>query len=104
MPPLPIQFCVLENRCECEELISRTVADNRLVHDVMIDDSPSSSQGSEPEVERSCEGVGGDSEDEEVVVIHQRDNQSGHTSGDDSEDLDHNCSIVADSDFRLVTS
>ncbi|CAD1468617.1 unnamed protein product, partial [Heterotrigona itama] len=72
-----------------------------LVHDVMIDDSPTSSQDSDAEVERSCDGVAGDSEDEEVVVIHRHDNQSGHTSGDDSEDLDHNCSIVADSDFSL---
>ncbi|XP_076670755.1 JNK-interacting protein Aplip1 isoform X3 [Andrena cerasifolii] len=76
----------------------------RLVHDVMIDDSPTSSQGSDTEVGRPCNGVAGDSEDDEVVVIHRHGNQSGHTSGDDSEDLDHNCSIVADSDFRLVTS
>ncbi|XP_017762711.1 PREDICTED: JNK-interacting protein 1 isoform X1 [Eufriesea mexicana] len=76
----------------------------RLVHDVMIDDSPTSSQDSDAEVERSCDGVVGDSEDEEVVAIHRHGNQSGHTSGDDSEDLDHNCSIVVDSDFRLVTS
>ncbi|XP_017762712.1 PREDICTED: JNK-interacting protein 1 isoform X2 [Eufriesea mexicana] len=75
-----------------------------LVHDVMIDDSPTSSQDSDAEVERSCDGVVGDSEDEEVVAIHRHGNQSGHTSGDDSEDLDHNCSIVVDSDFRLVTS
>lgn len=70
----------------------------------MIDDSPTSSQDSDAEVERSCDGVVGDSEDEEVVAIHRHGNQSGHTSGDDSEDLDHNCSIVVDSDFRLVTS
>ncbi|XP_017879547.1 JNK-interacting protein 1 isoform X4 [Ceratina calcarata] len=70
-----------------------------LVHDVTIDDSPTSSQASDVEVERSCDGVAVDSEDEEVVVIHRHDNQSGHTSGDESDDLDHNCSIVADSDF-----
>ena len=80
------------------------VLGNRLVHDVMIDDSPTSSQGSDTEVGRPCNGIAGDSEDDEVVVIHRHGNQSGHTSGDDSEDLDHNCSIVADSDFRLVTS
>ncbi|KAK2581309.1 hypothetical protein KPH14_008086 [Odynerus spinipes] len=70
-----------------------------LVHDVILDDSPTSSQGSDGEVGRSCDGVAGDSEDEDVVVIHRHDNQSGHTSADDSEDLDHHCSIVADSDF-----
>ncbi|XP_076170079.1 JNK-interacting protein Aplip1 isoform X5 [Ptiloglossa arizonensis] len=70
-----------------------------LVHDVTIDDSPTSSQGSDADVGRPCNEVAGDSEDEDVVVIHRHDNQSGHTSGDDSEDLDHNCSIVADSDF-----
>ncbi|XP_033331821.1 JNK-interacting protein Aplip1 isoform X3 [Megalopta genalis] len=75
-----------------------------LVHDVMIDDSPTSSQYSDTEVGRACDEVGPDSEDEDVVVIHRHDTQSGHTSGDDSEDLDQNCSIVADSDFRLVTS
>ncbi|XP_035740994.1 JNK-interacting protein 1-like isoform X1 [Vespa mandarinia] len=75
-----------------------------LVHDVTLDDSPTSSQGSDGEVGRSCDGVAGDSEDEDVVVIHRHDNQSGHTSADDSEDLDNHCSIVADSDFRLVTS
>lgn len=76
----------------------------RLVHDVMIDDSPTSSQGSDGEVGRSCDVVTGDSEDEEVVVIHRHDDQSGHTTPDDSEELDHHCSIIADSDFRLVTS
>ncbi|KYN42538.1 JNK-interacting protein 1 [Trachymyrmex septentrionalis] len=75
-----------------------------LVHDVMIDDSPTSSQGSDGEVGRSCDVVTGDSEDEEVVVIHRHDNQSGHTTPDDSEELDHHCSIIADSDFRLVMS
>ncbi|XP_076248212.1 JNK-interacting protein Aplip1 isoform X4 [Calliopsis andreniformis] len=74
-----------------------------LVHDVMIDDSPTSSQGSDTEVDRACDGVSHEvatySEYEDVVVIHPRHSQSGHTSGDDSEDLDHNCSIVADSDF-----
>ncbi|TGZ32329.1 JNK-interacting protein [Temnothorax longispinosus] len=71
-----------------------------LVHDVMIDDSPTSSQGSDGEVGRSCDVVTGDSEDEEVVVIHRHDNQSGHTTPDDSEELNHHCSIIADSDFR----
>ncbi|XP_072743072.1 JNK-interacting protein 1 isoform X1 [Anoplolepis gracilipes] len=75
-----------------------------LVHDVMIDDSPTSSQGSDEEVGRACDVVTGDSEDEEVVVIHRHDDQSGHTTPDDSEELDHHCSIIADSDFRLVTS
>lgn len=78
--------------------------DARLVHDVTIDDSPTSSQGSDGEVGRSCDVVTGDSEDEEVVVIHRHDNQSGHTTPDDCEELDHHCSIIADSDFRLVTS
>ncbi|KMQ94317.1 jnk-interacting protein 1 [Lasius niger] len=72
-----------------------------LVHDVMIDDSPTSSQGSDGEVGRSCDVVTGDSEDEEVVVIHRHDDQSGHTTPDDSEELDHHCSIIADSDFSL---
>ncbi|KAI4473383.1 hypothetical protein M0802_016148 [Mischocyttarus mexicanus] len=75
-----------------------------LVHDVILDDSPTSSQGSEDVevVRRPCEGVAaGDSEDEDVVVIHRHDNQSGHTSADESEDLDNHCSIVADSDFSL---
>ena len=66
----------------------------------MVDDSPTSSQGSDVDVARSCEGVAVDSEDEEVVVIHRHSTQSGHSSADDSEDLDHHCSIVADSDFR----
>ncbi|XP_043678870.1 JNK-interacting protein 1 isoform X4 [Vespula pensylvanica] len=70
-----------------------------LVHDIILDDSPTSSQGSDGEVGRSCDGVAGDSEDEDVVAIHRHDNQSGHTSADDSEDLDNHCSIVADSDF-----
>ncbi|XP_015173933.1 PREDICTED: JNK-interacting protein 1 isoform X2 [Polistes dominula] len=76
-----------------------------LVHDVILDDSPTSSQGSDGEevddARRPCEGVAGDSEDEDVVVIHRHDNQSGHTSADESEDLDNHCSIVADSDFSL---
>jgi len=83
--------------------ISLNDSHGRLVHDVMIDDSPTSSQGSDGEVGRSCDAATGDSEDEEVVVIHRHDNQSGHTTPDDSEELDHHCSIIADSDFRLVT-
>ncbi|XP_031826117.1 JNK-interacting protein Aplip1 isoform X3 [Nomia melanderi] len=86
------------------QYFNTTLSHYTLVHDVMIDDSPTSSQYSDTEVGRACDGVAADSEDDDVVVIHRHDTQSGHTSGDDSEDLDHNCSIVADSDFRLVTS
>ncbi|XP_016837892.1 JNK-interacting protein 1 isoform X2 [Nasonia vitripennis] len=76
----------------------------RLVHDVMLDDSPTSSQGSDAEVgSRSAGGVAGDSEDEEVVVLHRHEAHSGHSSADDSEDCEQMCcsSIVADSDFSL---
>ncbi|XP_012279260.1 JNK-interacting protein 1 [Orussus abietinus] len=74
------------------------ISNYTLVHDVTIDDSSTSSQGSDADVGRSCAGVGGDSEDEEVA-IHRQETQSGHTSADDSEDLDNHCAIVADSDF-----
>ncbi|XP_011499130.1 PREDICTED: JNK-interacting protein 1 isoform X2 [Ceratosolen solmsi marchali] len=71
------------------------ISNYTLVHDVILDDSPTSSQGSDGEVGR----VILDSEDEEVVVLH-----SGHSSADDSEECEQMCcsSIVADSDFSGV--
>ncbi|XP_043285669.1 JNK-interacting protein 1 isoform X2 [Venturia canescens] len=77
------------------------ISNYTLVHDVTVDDSPTSSQASDPEIGRSCTGINADSEDEDAVVAHRHDNQSGHTSADDSEDLDQHSSIVADSDFSL---
>lgn len=66
----------------------------------MLDDSPTSSQGSDVEVDQSGPRNVVDSDDEDVRLIRRHDNQSGHTSGDESEDLDQYSSIVADSDFR----
>ncbi|XP_046736906.1 JNK-interacting protein 1 isoform X2 [Diprion similis] len=74
------------------------ISNYTLVHDVMVDDSPTSSQGSDGDVGQN--GAAGDSEDEEVVaLIHRHGNHSEQSSGDDDEELDHHCSIVADSDF-----
>ncbi|XP_046736905.1 JNK-interacting protein 1 isoform X1 [Diprion similis] len=76
------------------------ISNYTLVHDVMVDDSPTSSQGSDGDVGQN--GAAGDSEDEEVVaLIHRHGNHSEQSSGDDDEELDHHCSIVADSDFSL---
>ncbi|XP_034938773.1 JNK-interacting protein 1 isoform X2 [Chelonus insularis] len=75
------------------------ISNYTLVHDVIVDDSPTSSQASDGDVVQTCPGVVVDSDDEDTGVIHRHDNQSGHTSGDDSEDLDQHSSIVADSDF-----
>lgn len=73
----------------------------RLVHDIIVDDSPTSSQGSDDRILRnSCSGRPTDSDDEDIGVLRRNGNRSGHTSGDDSEDLDQHPSIVADSDFR----
>ncbi|XP_043461288.1 JNK-interacting protein 1 isoform X1 [Leptopilina heterotoma] len=80
--------------------IKAPVSNYRLVHDVMVDDSPTSSQGSDADVGRSCRDVV-DSEDEDVVVIHRHQNQSGHSSPDSEVEFEHRCSIVADSDFSL---
>ncbi|XP_057333965.1 JNK-interacting protein 1 isoform X2 [Microplitis mediator] len=82
------------------------ISNYTLVHDVLVDDSPTSSQASD-NGHLSCPRITppepDDSDDEEdaQIIVNQHDNQSGHTSGDDSEDLDHNSSIVADSDFSL---
>ena len=65
----------------------------------MIDDSPTSSQGSDTEVGRSCRDVV-DSEDDEVVVIHRHETKSGNSSPESEVEFEHRCSIVADSDFR----
>ena len=76
----------------------------RLVHDVMLDDSPTLSQDSDVEVNgNNCDAnADEDSEDDEVVVLHRHETQSNHSSGDDSEDCEQLCcsSIVADSNFR----
>ncbi|XP_014206679.1 uncharacterized protein LOC106638141 [Copidosoma floridanum] len=73
-----------------------------LVHGVMLDESPTSSQESDNEAGRSCVGATIDSEDEEVVVLHRHhEAHSGHSSAD--EECEQMCcsSIVADSDFSL---
>ncbi|KAK0181409.1 hypothetical protein PV327_003698 [Microctonus hyperodae] len=77
------------------------ISNYTLVHDVMVDDSPTSSQGSDVEVDQSGPRNIVDSDDEDVRLMRRHDNQSGHTSGDESEDLDQYSSIVADSDFSL---
>ncbi|XP_063986208.1 JNK-interacting protein 1 isoform X1 [Diachasmimorpha longicaudata] len=77
------------------------ISNYTLVHDVMLDDSSTSSQASDGDVGRSCVGIPGDSDEEDGGMIRRHDNQSGHTSGDDSEDLNHHSSLVADSDFSL---
>ncbi|XP_044014243.1 JNK-interacting protein 1 isoform X2 [Aphidius gifuensis] len=91
------------------------ISNYTLVHDVMVDDSPTSSQGSDDDdddeiVIRSYSGLQADSDDDDdddIALIHHQNknnnnnnnNQSGHTSGDESEDIDQHSSIVADSDF-----
>ncbi|XP_012269055.2 JNK-interacting protein 1 isoform X2 [Athalia rosae] len=79
------------------------ISNYTLVHDVMVDDSPSSSQDSDGDVGRI--GTGGDSEDDEVVaLIHRNGPHSEQSSCDDDEDLDHHCSILVDSDFSRKRS
>ncbi|XP_033223990.1 JNK-interacting protein 1 isoform X2 [Belonocnema kinseyi] len=75
------------------------ISNYRLVHDVMVDDSPTSSQGSDTDVGRSCRDVV-DSEDEDVG-IHRHEVQSGRSSPESEVEFEHRCSIVADSDFSL---
>ena len=67
----------------------------------MVDDSPTSSQGSDTDVGRSCRDAV-DSEDEDVVGIHRHETQSGRSSPESEVEFEHRCSIVADSDFRYL--
>ncbi|XP_015595848.1 JNK-interacting protein 1 isoform X2 [Cephus cinctus] len=75
------------------------ISNYTLVHDVMVDDSPTSSEESTGDVARACRGAARDSEDEDVLVLHGAGAQSGYSSADDKEDVEPYCSIVADSDF-----
>ncbi|KAH0535631.1 JNK-interacting protein 1 isoform X1 [Cotesia glomerata] len=88
------------------------ISNYTLVHDVLVDDSPTSSQASDNEDNNSCPRISTaatgaedsddqDDQDAQGMGINQHDNQSDDISGDDSEDFDHNSSIVADSDFSL---